>query len=51
MRGGVGGLLMGGVRLEINSYVGCQTARRIRAPMGVLEEIRAWIWGLRASVG
>lgn len=45
-------LLMGGVRLEVGSYVGCQTDRRIRrATMGVLGERRAWIWGLRASVG
>lgn len=47
-----GALLMGGVRLEVGSYVGCQADRRIRrAPMGVLGEIRAWIPGLRASVG
>lgn len=47
-----GGAVDGGcVRLEISSYVGCQPARMIRAPMGVLEELRAWTWGLRASVG
>lgn len=49
---GTGALLMGGVRLEVGSYVGCQTDRRIRrAPMGVLGEIRAWIRRLRRAVG
>lgn len=44
--GRAGALLMGGVRLEVGSYVGCQTDRRIRrAIMGVLGEIRACIWG------
>lgn len=37
---------------ELGADVGCQAARGVRrAPIGASEGMRAWMWGVRASVG